>query len=283
MPVIRYVPPDPTDLVLQGEQMRIPPAFPGWHAPAAPFGPLLPGTDAEPDLGMAEPDLVAGEQLLLTMVAGDGMGYLPRPEGWEPLPPNNDPGAAKAYFPCVQNIVSTCDVMQPINPYLAAYVCHGRCDSAVFPAATVPILWPHGTISAFGTGRLVVSGVWEMLQGVAATQLFLCKLSEVTKIPYRIYNFRVENVVGSAAIGRRVRLRELASAHADDVLYTPETFAGLSYRPRERPECKVFRNGRPVVGVFPSGCMVFCGAYDLAHLVDTFLYMHEFLKPFLIH
>lgn len=214
---------------------------------------------------------------------GDGMGYLPRPEGWEPLPPNGDPGAAKAYFPCVQNIVSTCDVMQPINPFLAAYVCHGRCDSTVFPAATVPILWPHGTISAFGTGRLVVSGVWEMLQGIAATQLFLCKLSEVTKIPYRIYNFHVENVVGSAAIGRRVRLRELAAAHADDVLYTPETFAGLSYRPRERPECNVFRNGRPVVGVFPSGCMVFCGAYDLTHLVDTFLYMHEFLKPFLIH
>ncbi len=75
MPVIRYVPPDPTDLVLQGEQMRIPPAFPGWHAAPAPFGPLLPGCDAEPDLGMAEPDLVAGEQLLLTMVAGDGMGY----------------------------------------------------------------------------------------------------------------------------------------------------------------------------------------------------------------
>lgn len=75
MPVIRYVPPDPTDLVLQGAQLTLPPAFPGWHAPAAPFGPLLPGSDAEPDLGMAEPDLVAGEQLLLTMVAGDGMGY----------------------------------------------------------------------------------------------------------------------------------------------------------------------------------------------------------------
>lgn len=214
---------------------------------------------------------------------GDGTGYLPPPEGWVPLAPNGDPGAADAYFPCVQNIVSTCEVMQPINPYLAAYVCHGRCDSAVFPAATVPMLWPHGTISAFGTGRLVVSGVWEMMQGIAAAQLFLRKLSSITNVPYRIYNFHVENVVGSAAVGRRIKLRELADAHASDVLYYPETFAGLSYRPRPRPDLPVFRNGRPVVGVFRSGRMVICGAYDLPHLVETFLYMHEFLRPFMIH
>lgn len=214
---------------------------------------------------------------------GDGSGYVPPPEDWRPLPPCDDPGAARPYFVRAQNVVSTCTVNCRINPTLAAEACHGRYDPRIFPAATIPMTWPFATVCAFSSGKLVVAGARDPMQGLAAALLFLTKLRAYTRVDYRLFNFHVENVVGSASVGRRIRLAAVRDAHGGDCAYYPETFAGLKYRPKPRPSLPMFGKKRPVVILFGSGRMVICGAYSYEHLVETFLYMHEFVQPFLVH
>lgn len=213
---------------------------------------------------------------------GDGSGYVKPPEGWLGLPPTDDPEAAKPYFVRVQNVVSTCTVNKRINPCLAAEACHGRFDPHVFPAAIVPMKWPMATVCAFNSGKIVVAGARDEMQGLAAVILFLNKLRSFTDEEYRLYNFHVENVVGSASMGRRIDLERVRHENGIASDYTSETFAGLSFCPKESENNPLFRNKRPVVILFRSGRMVICGTYTRAHLVDTFLYMFDFLQPYLI-
>lgn len=62
MTVIRYVPPDPTDLVMQGEQLRLTAIAGGVHAAPAPIA-MMPMLSGVADACVAcAPKLVAGEQ-----------------------------------------------------------------------------------------------------------------------------------------------------------------------------------------------------------------------------
>lgn len=210
----------------------------------------------------------------------DGSGFLAPPDGWHL--PATQTDAAPAYFVRVQNVVCTCATDADFTPALAAHLCHGRYDSRVFPAATIPMSWPFSTVSVFATGNLVISGARDAMQGLAAGLVFLRKMSQHTRKVYKLFNFRVENVVGSAAVGACIDLERLQQEHALDAVFNPEVFAGLSYRPREREEVPVFRNGRPVVGVFRKGKLVICGALTPEHLMATFLFMHEFLQPYML-
>lgn len=218
---------------------------------------------------------------LLQDEENDGSGYIQPPLNWMPLPPAEDPEAARPYYIRVQNVVSTCTVNKRINPCLAAEACHGRFDDHIFPAATIPMKWPLATVCAFNSGKLVVAGARDQIQGLAAALLFLNKLRAYTNEDYELFNFHVENVVGSASVGRRMDLARIRREHSIDTEYTSETFAGLSYRPKPRAELPLFRNRRPVVILFESGRIVICGCYTRDHLVAVFHYIYDFVQPYL--
>lgn len=244
-------------------------------------GPRQPRTRAVPRSAFGE--LIAAADSSATPeveTEGNGSGFLLPPPGWRPLETHE--GAAEAYFVRVQNVVCTCSTNIDFNTSLAAALCHGRYDARVFPAATIPMAWPFSTVCTFATGNLVITGVRDAMQGLAAGLVFLRKMSQHTQKEYRLFNFRVENVVGSAAVGHCIDLERLCAENDPDTLFYPEVFAGLSYRPKERPDLPLFRNGRTVVGVFRKGRLVICGASSPEHLVQVFLYMFDFLRPYML-
>lgn len=212
---------------------------------------------------------------------GDGSGFLTPADWWNPPPPQ--PGAAPAYFLRVRNVVATCSTDAKLDPALVAALLHGRYDVHVFPAATIPLASPFCTISYFPTGNCVITGSRMFLQALLAGYLFLNTLSYHTRRTYSLWNFHVQNVVASAALGRRINLAALQRAHEVDTTYEPDTFAGLQYRPKTNPDPELFWGGRPVVGVFDAGCLVFCGGRSEDHLVAVFRFMCQLLEPFLEH
>jgi transcription initiation factor TFIID TATA-box-binding protein len=111
-------------------------------------------------------------------------------------------------------------------------VLHGKYDPAVFPAAVSRSLHPRCTNSIAKSGRIVVTGArteWDALLNVYR---LVAKLRRDLHIDVQVYNFKVENIVGTLNMGFRINTDLFYADQQDFCSYDPTNFPGVIWRPK---------------------------------------------------
>lgn len=129
-----------------------------------------------------------------------------------------------------------------------------------FAAATMRILSPRTTALAFASGNMVCTGAkTEDLSRLASRKYV--RLLQKHGVPVSFRDFKIQNIVAAANVGRTIKLNELAEMYGPYVSYEPDLFPGL-----------VFRTTAPklVFLIFRSGKVVITGAKKREQIDQTF-------------
>ena len=209
-----------------------------------------------------------------SFVAGDeGSGYLPVEDWWHPF---HDPGAPLAYYVGVTNTVATCQTDVDLQLGFVATVCQGRIDSHRFPSVAVAIVCPRVTVVWFETRMMVIAGARTPVQATWAGLGFLDLLHRYTGRVFRLFDQRMQNWVGCAALGARLDLTRVELAYPRFTIWNRSIFAGMRFT-LARPPAK-----RPVINLFQTGRLVITGAYTREHFIWTHRQMYYRLLPFVM-
>lgn len=153
----------------------------------------------------------------------------------------------------IVNIVATANIGEPLNLEEIAgaldhlgYVIY---DPRVFPGLILKTGNGVGVL-LFRTGIMVIAGAKNTRDVEKTVKRVVKALRSYLNNTPRTIRVKIQNIVATARLGRPINLEELAQ-RLPDVLYIPEQFPGLIYRPGL---------GEPVLLVFATGSIVIVGA-----------------------
>ena len=153
--------------------------------------------------------------------------------------------------PLIRNVVATCNLCCPLDlTEIVRQVPNAEYRPTRFNAIIVRRRTPKATALIFGSGKLVILGA------VSESDARLAALKNariIQKQGYRVRfrEFRIQNIVGSAAIGAEtegIHLDNLARDYRELVSYELEQFPRLQYQ-MSNPEVTllIFHTGKIVV------------------------------------
>lgn len=134
-----------------------------------------------------------------------------------------------------------------------------------FAAATMRILNPRTTALAFASGNMVCTGAKTEALSRLASRKYV-RLLQKHGVPVSFRDFKIQNIVAAANVGRTIKLNELAEMYGPYVSYEPDLFPGL-----------VFRTTAPklVFLIFRSGKVVITGAKKREQIDQTFNKLYQ--------
>ena len=134
-----------------------------------------------------------------------------------------------------------------------------------FAAATMRILSPRTTALAFASGNMVCTGAKTEALSRLASRKYV-RLLQKHDVPVSFRDFKIQNIVAAANVGRTIKLNELAEMYGPYVSYEPDLFPGL-----------VFRTTSPklVFLIFRSGKVVITGAKKREQIDVTFNKLYQ--------
>ena len=135
----------------------------------------------------------------------------------------------------VQNVVCNAYLGSEVDLQDVCELLHGRLDERVFPAVVSIVRESKDvSVSIFKSGQLVISGARSYAQAAHAAYLVVEKLnSAMWRTDLRVYNFAIQNLVGSADLGFLLNLPAMAVYDKPNLNHEPETFEGLHWRTTE--------------------------------------------------
>jgi transcription initiation factor TFIID TATA-box-binding protein len=140
-----------------------------------------------------------------------------------------------------------------------------------FAAMTMRLRHPRTTALTFSSGNMVCTGSKNIGESLYACRKYV-RLLQHYDIRVCFHNFRVQNIVASAAVGFPMRLVDLAKDHGAFVSYEPDLFPGLVLRIQEP---------KIVFLIFRSGKVVITGARRIEDIENTFRGVYcEFLVKY---
>tara|TARA_B110000977_G_C11090204_1_gene496480 strand:+ start:4133 stop:4825 length:693 start_codon:yes stop_codon:yes gene_type:complete len=143
-----------------------------------------------------------------------------------------------------------------------------------FAAASLRIRNPRTTALAFASGNMVCTGAKTEIESRFAGRKYV-RVLQKHGIPVSFRDFKIQNIVASAAIPHALKLVELSRAYGPYVSYEPDLFPGL-----------VFRTTSPklVFLIFRSGKVVITGAKCRQEIQKTWSTLfHGILQKFIDH
>lgn len=152
----------------------------------------------------------------------------------------------------IQNIASTANLGVPLDLKKIALKCRNtEFNPRRFGAVIMRLRQPKATALLFASGKIVITGVRSVHNAHLATKKFAYIVEKVGFKPKEFFDFKVQNVAGTADVGFPIRLEGLVYAYSNYASYEPELFPGL-----------IFRMVSPnvVFLVFVSGKVVITGA-----------------------
>lgn len=129
---------------------------------------------------------------------------------------------------------------------------------------------PKTTALIFASGKMVITGARDENDSKFAAKKFS---RVVMKIGFDVQfrDFKIQNIVGSCAVGFPIRLEGLAYDHEDYANYEPELFPGLIYR---------MHSPAVVLLIFVSGKVVLTGAKTRDQIYQAFENIYPVLVEF---
>lgn len=152
----------------------------------------------------------------------------------------------------IQNIASTANLGVPLDLKKIALKCRNtEFNPRRFGAVIMRLRQPKATALLFASGKIVITGVRSVHNATLATKKFAYIVEKVGFKPKEFFDFKVQNVAGTADVGFPIRLEGLVYAYSNYASYEPELFPGL-----------IFRMVSPnvVFLIFVSGKVVITGA-----------------------
>ena len=131
----------------------------------------------------------------------------------------------------IQNIASTANLGVPLDLKKIALKCRNtEFNPRRFGAVIMRLREPKATALLFASGKIVVTGVRSVHNATYAAKKFAYIVEKVGFKPKEFFDFKVQNVAGTADVGFPIRLEGLVYAHSNFASYEPELFPGLIYR-----------------------------------------------------
>lgn len=185
--------------------------------------------------------------------------------------------------PTIENVVCRAKLDNQMVLSLLTLLMRGRFTPNTFPACMANSAMPSGSNVSFDTGTTIGLGTCNPMDCLLMIYKLLMRVYLDTNWVILPQEFRIENVVGSASIGKQIDLKRMyrVAKSADepgvprpgDVQYEPSLFPGLHLR-------------IPGVSVrficFNSGYLVLTGGRDAAGIVDAYNALVEKLEPFVV-
>lgn len=172
----------------------------------------------------------------------------------------------------LQNVVSTFSLgVNGLNlKKIAMKYAFLEFNPQTFAAAIMRIRYPRTTALAFQSGNMVCTGARSLLLSRLAARKY-CRIFQAVGIPVCFKNFRIQNIVASAAVGFTIKLQELAEAFGPYTQYEPDLFPGLILRSI---------NPKLVFLIFRSGKIVITGGKSIEDIESTYysLYTNIIVK-----
>ena len=169
----------------------------------------------------------------------------------------------------IQNVVATATTNQRVD--LKAVV-EGYPDveyrPELFPGLTFRLKRPKTATLIFGTGKMICTGAKSEKESHSAIMKVVEELKKGGIVILGEPSVKVENIVASASLFRKVDLERMAVT-LGKAMYEPEQFPGLIYR---MDEPKV------VILVFASGSLVVAGAKKEQEVYDAVHKLHGSLE-----
>lgn len=135
-------------------------------------------------------------------------------------------------LPQIQNIVATCTLGCRLGlTHLAQHVRNAEYAPNRFAAVVVRIREPRTTALIFATGRMVITGAKSEDDAKLAARKN-ARIIQKQGYCVKFQEFRIQNIVGSGAIGGEregIELNKLARDHREFASYESERFPGLCY------------------------------------------------------
>lgn len=175
-----------------------------------------------------------------------------------------------AYDLRISNTVHTASYSRLFDLSALAWVCYGRLGPEIFPAVTFRIYKPYTTVSTFQTSKVVITGSNRSDKALLACYIISREIHKKLGIYTSVNNFRLENVVGSLALGYALNI-DLFYADYNKKLqvevYKRDVFPGLQIWPS--PKSKI------VFILFASGAVVISGAKSEEQFYATYEQMKD--------
>lgn len=131
----------------------------------------------------------------------------------------------------IQNIASTANLGVPLDLKKIALKCRNtEFNPRRFGAVIMRLREPRATALLFASGKIVVTGVRSVHNATYAAKKFAYIVERCGFKPKEFFDFKVQNVAGTADVGFPIRLEGLVYAHSNFASYEPELFPGLIYR-----------------------------------------------------
>ena len=172
----------------------------------------------------------------------------------------------------IQNVVSTNSLGQEKMDLREISMNHKLCEynPQTFAATTIRILNPRSTALVFASGNMVVTGCKSTLESRLAARKYT-RIFQNLRMPVMFRNFKIQNIVASAAGGFPIKLKDIADAYGPYVTFTPDLFPGLIFRSI---------NPKLVFLIFRSGKVVITGARNVPDIKKTYesLYLNILVR-----
>ena len=147
--------------------------------------------------------------------------------------------------PHLVNVVSTCNLNCPLNLRELCYkLPNSSFNPTLFSALIARQRKPRTCCNIFNSGKIVITGAKSRNEALIAARRMARKIQ---KLGYnvRFSNFRVENLVATISLERKLNLESIVNANPLMCNLEPDLFPGLIIHIKQ-PKCTalVFRSGK---------------------------------------
>ena len=160
----------------------------------------------------------------------------------------------------IVNVVAKLQVGQQLNVKHLVYAIPGRYSEKVFPASVTKSRNPKVTVSAFGSGELVLAGAKSEDDALIVAYRYVALLRKRLNNPLcAVRDFRVTNTVSSVTNGHEVNVDLFYDDHRFESTYKPDKFIGLTWRTVIAPADKSVDEAKLAFVLFETGKVVVSG------------------------
>ena len=170
----------------------------------------------------------------------------------------------------IENVVATSSLNHPANiKKMLKQFPDSKYNPDKFPGAVIRISKPRSVILVFKSGSIVSTGTNSEESAHEAISQFVMKINEMEKLQeLKIGNIKIENVVASCNIGKKIHL-EQAARTLPRSMYEPEQFPAIIYR---------ICHPRTVALIFASGRIVCVGGKSSQEIKNSIHTVHMELQ-----
>jgi len=173
--------------------------------------------------------------------------------------------------PKLQNCVATVNLGCKLDlPRIANEARNVEYNPKRFAAVIMRIRDPKTTALIFASGKLVCTGAKDEHKALTAVKKYV-RTIQLLEFPAKCKDFKLQNMVASAAVNFPIRLEGLAFSHGGFCSYEPELFPGLIYK---------MASPKVVLLIFVSGKIVLTGAKSRADIYKAFEQIYPVLHDF---